>query len=79
MSKNLVTVKNIVKRFGGLVALNDCNLEIKEKSITGIIGPNGSGKSTLFNVITGNLKPEKGTVIYNDKDITGFESMTYFT
>ncbi len=78
MSKNLVTVKNIVKRFGGLVALNDCNLEIKEKSITGIIGPNGSGKSTLFNVITGNLKPEKGTVIYNDKDITDFESHDLF-
>lgn len=78
MSKNLVTVKNIVKRFGGLVALNDCNLEIKEKSITGIIGPNGSGKSTLFNVITGNLKPEKGTVIYNDIDITGFESHELF-
>ena len=78
MSKNLVTVKNIVKRFGGLVALNDCNLEIKEKSITGIIGPNGSGKSTLFNVITGNLKPEKGTVIYNDIDITGFESYELF-
>ncbi len=78
MSKNLVTVKNIIKRFGGLVALNDCNLEIKEKSITGIIGPNGSGKSTLFNVITGNLKPEKGTVIYNDIDITGFESYELF-
>ena len=60
MNDTLVTVKNIVKKFGGLVALNDCNLDIKEKSITGIIGPNGSGKSTLFNVITGHMKPESG-------------------
>ena len=46
--KNLVQVESIVKTFGGLKALNDCSLEIKENSITGIIGPNGSGKSTLF-------------------------------
>ena len=58
--KNLVQVESIVKTFGGLKALNDCSLEIKENSITGIIGPNGSGKSTLFNVITGNLKPDSG-------------------
>ena len=65
MKNTLVTVKNIVKRFGGLVALNDCSLEIKDKSITGIIGPNGSGKTTLFNVITGHLKPEAGSVFYS--------------
>ncbi len=79
MKNTLVTVKNIVKRFGGLVALNDCSLEIKDKSITGIIGPNGSGKTTLFNVITGHLKPEAGSVFYDGTDITGFESYELFS
>ena len=78
MSKILVKVENIIKTFGGLVALNDCSLEIKEKSITGIIGPNGSGKSTLFNVITGNLKPDTGKIFYNGVDITNSEPFELF-
>jgi len=78
MSKILVKVENIVKTFGGLVALNDCSLEIKDKSITGIIGPNGSGKSTLFNVITGNLKPDTGKVFYNGVDISNSEPFELF-
>ena len=76
--KNLVQVESIVKTFGGLKALNDCSLEIKENSITGIIGPNGSGKSTLFNVITGNLKPDSGKIIYNGNEITNQESHDLF-
>ena len=76
--KNLVQVESIVKTFGGLKALNDCSLEIKENSITGIIGPNGSGKSTLFNVITGNLKPDSGKVTYNGNEITNQESHDLF-
>ncbi len=78
MIKNLVQVKSVVKSFGGLKAFNDCSLEIKEKSITGIIGPNGSGKSTLFNVITGNLKPDSGKITYNGLDITNKESHELF-
>ena len=74
MSKNLVQVESVVKTFGGLKALNDCSLEIKEKSITGIIGPNGSGKSTLFNVITDNLNPDSGRITYNGNEITNKES-----
>ena len=76
--KNLVQVESIVKTFGGLKALNDCSLEIKENSITGIIGPNGSGKSTLFNVITGNLKPDSGRITYNGCEITNKESHDLF-
>ena len=76
--KNLVQVESIVKTFGGLKALSDCSLEIKENSITGIIGPNGSGKSTLFNVITGNLKPDNGKVTYNGNEITNQESHDLF-
>ena len=78
MSETLLNVQNIVKRFGGLVALNDCTIDIKKGSITGIIGPNGSGKSTLFNVITGQLKPESGEVLYRGQNITGFEPYQLF-
>ena len=78
MSEILVKVENIIKTFGGLVALNNCSLEIKDKSITGIIGPNGSGKTTLFNVITGNLKPDSGKIFYNGIEITNIESHELF-
>ena len=78
MSKILVKVENVIKTFGGLVALNKCSLEIKDKSITGIIGPNGSGKTTLFNVITGNLKPDSGKIFYNGIEITNIESHKLF-
>ena len=78
MSETIVNVQNIVKRFGGLVALNDCTIDIKKGSITGIIGPNGSGKSTLFNVITGQLKPESGEVFYRGQNITGLEPYQLF-
>ena len=78
MNNTLIKVENLVKTFGGLVALNDCSLEIKDKAITGIIGPNGSGKTTLFNVITGNLKPDTGKVFYNGVEITNEESHDLF-
>ncbi len=79
MSETILSVRNLTKRFGGLIALNNCNIDIEENSITGIIGPNGSGKSTLFNVITGHLKPEEGSVFYNNNDITGLESYELFS
>ena len=79
MTETILSVRNLTKRFGGLVALNNCNIDIEENSITGIIGPNGSGKSTLFNVITGHLKPEEGSVFYNSMDITGLESYELFS
>lgn len=79
MNKTILSVQNLTKRFGGLVALNNCNIDIEENSITGIIGPNGSGKSTLFNVITGHLKPEEGSVFYNNNNITGLESYDLFS
>ena len=78
MKTSLVKVQNMNKSFGGLKAINDCSIEIKENSITGIIGPNGSGKSTLFNLITGNLKPDQGNVFYNGLEITGKEPYELF-
>jgi len=62
--------ENVVKRFGGIIALNKVNIKLRKGKITLLIGPNGSGKTTLVNVISGFLTPEEGKVIYKGKDIT---------
>ncbi|RKJ21716.1 ABC transporter ATP-binding protein, partial [Butyricicoccus sp. 1XD8-22] len=67
----LLEVKDLNKKFGGLVVSKDINLQVQEGQIYGIIGPNGAGKSTLFNQISGYIKPDSGNVIFNGKDITG--------
>ncbi len=67
----MLEVKDVVKRFGGLVALNKVSLTVKENELLGLIGPNGSGKTTLFNVITGYYRPEEGKVFYRGEEITG--------
>jgi branched-chain amino acid transport system ATP-binding protein len=66
----ILRVENIVKRFGGLVALDNVSFEVREGEFLGIIGPNGAGKTTLFNVITGFLKPEQGRIVFKGVDIT---------
>ena len=74
MSENILQIENLSKYFGGLAAVSDCSLKIKEGSITGIIGPNGSGKTTLFNLIAGNLKASSGKVLFYDEDVTDVPS-----
>ena len=74
----ILTVENLTKYFGGLAAVSNCSLKIKQGSITGIIGPNGSGKSTLFNLIAGNLKPNSGKVIFDNQNITEKPSYELF-
>lgn len=68
----MLSVKNVAKRFGGLVALNRISIDVYENEILGIVGPNGAGKTTLFNCITGFLNPEEGKIVYKDTDITGW-------
>jgi len=67
----LLEVRNIVKSFGGLRALQDVSLSVAKGEIRAVIGPNGAGKSTLFNVMTGLLKPDTGGVVFEGEPITG--------
>jgi branched-chain amino acid transport system ATP-binding protein len=66
----ILEARNLSKSFGGLKAVNNVDLSVDEGEILSIIGPNGSGKTTLFNLITGFLKPNTGTVEYRGQDIT---------
>jgi len=68
----LLELRGVTKRFGGLVAVNNVDLDIEEGEIRGIIGPNGAGKTTLFNLITGNYPVTEGRIKYNGEDITRF-------
>ena len=74
MSENILEIKNLSKYFGGLAAVSNCSLKIKQGTITGIIGPNGSGKTTLFNLIAGNLRSSGGSVLFNNENITDVPS-----
>ncbi len=67
----LLSVRNAVKRFGGLVAVNDVSFEVRAGEIVGLIGPNGAGKSTMFNLVTGTAPMSGGTVEFLGHDITG--------
>ena len=70
----LLEIRNLSKRFGGLRAVSDIDLDIPGGTVHGIIGPNGSGKSTLFNLVSGVYKPEPGArITFAGQDITGWE------
>lgn len=66
----MLKIINLKKYFGGVKAVDGCNFEVKEKTITALIGPNGAGKSTVFNLISGVLKTDSGKVIFNNNNIT---------
>ena len=66
----MLEIVNVTKNFGGLTALNDIDLAVKEKQIYGLIGPNGAGKTTLFNIITGFLPPSEGSIQFSGKELT---------
>jgi len=66
----LLEVKNITKRFGGLVAVKDFSLDVDRGQIKALIGPNGAGKTTAFNCVAGFYRANEGKVIFDGKDIT---------
>jgi branched-chain amino acid transport system ATP-binding protein len=74
----VISVRRIFKAFGGIHAVDDCTFDVTSGSITGLIGPNGAGKTTLFNIVAGFFKPDSGTVIFDDRDITGLEPHELF-
>ena len=67
----ILEVKGINKRFGGLQALGDVNLDVTENTVHAIIGPNGAGKSTLLNVLVGKLIPDSGSVSFQGQSVLG--------
>ncbi|RDD53898.1 MAG: ABC transporter ATP-binding protein [Candidatus Korarchaeota archaeon NZ13-K] len=70
--QSVLSTKNLTKRFGGLIAVNDVSLEVRRGTITMIMGPNGSGKTTLINLCSGMLKPDEGRIFFEGRDITGW-------
>lgn len=67
----LLDIKNLSKRFGGVVAVDDFHLELEDHTLQAIIGPNGAGKTTIFNLITGIYPPTTGEVHFDQKRIDG--------
>ena len=74
----MLSIKNLNKNFGGLKAVNDVSLNIKQGSITGLIGPNGAGKTTLFNTIAGVYSPNSGEIFLENNNITGLKPHELF-
>ena len=66
-------VEGLRKTFGGIVAVDEVSFDVEAGTLTGLIGPNGAGKSTTFNLITGMLEPDAGTVRFNGEDVTGLQ------
>ncbi len=67
----ILVAKNVTKRFGGLVAVDNVSVDIPEQAIYSVIGPNGAGKTTFFNCITGFYTPEEGEIIFQGESIKG--------
>ncbi len=71
MSQPLLSVSGLMMRFGGLLAVNNVSLELREREIVSLIGPNGAGKTTVFNCLTGFYKPTGGTILLRDQHLEG--------
>ncbi len=70
---SLLNVEGISKHFGGLAAVSRVDLQVSEGEVVGLIGPNGAGKTTLFNLLSGALKPNAGSIRFRGEDITGLK------
>jgi branched-chain amino acid transport system ATP-binding protein len=67
---NILTIERLTKSFGKVMAVENLSLQVNRGEILGIIGPNGAGKTTLFNLITGEIRPNRGKVVFNGTDVT---------
>ena len=66
----MIQVKNVTKKYGSTIAVDNINFEVKDGEVVGFLGPNGAGKSTTMNMITGFIEPTKGQIIINGNDIS---------
>ena len=66
----MIEVKNVTKKYGNKIAVDNINFEVKDGEVVGFLGPNGAGKSTTMNMITGFIEPTDGTIMINGKDIS---------
>jgi branched-chain amino acid transport system ATP-binding protein len=67
----MLSARSVTVRFGGLVAVDDVDLDVGERELVGVIGPNGAGKTTLFHVLSGVLAPSSGHLVIAGEDFTG--------
>lgn len=70
LDKQKLETKNLIKKYGSRVVVNDVSVEVKQGEIVGLLGPNGAGKTTTFYMIVGFVKPNQGAILLNDRDIT---------
>src|SRR5581483_6685018 len=70
MPDSILELRNLTRRFGGVIAVNDVSLSLQPGEIVGLIGPNGAGKTTLVNLITGFLPKTSGSVLFEGRDIS---------
>ena len=70
MADAALKVSGLTRHFGGVVAVNDVTLEIARNAVHAVIGPNGAGKSTLVNLLSGDLRPSAGTIVFDGTDIS---------
>ena len=71
---HILEIREVSKRFGGVIAVNRCSLALSPGRIYGLIGPNGSGKTTLFNCITGLERRDAGAILFKGRRIDGLKS-----
>ena len=69
----MLKINNLKKSFGGIIATDNVSLELEKQTINAIIGPNGAGKTTLFNLITGKLKTDSGSIFIENREITNLD------
>lgn len=70
----LLSLQNLTKNFGGLVAVNGVSLSVEAGSVVGLIGPNGAGKTSVFNLITGNYRPDRGEIAFAGTRLNGLRT-----
>ena len=75
----IIDVQDVTKRFGKVLAVDHCSLEVEQGSITGLIGPNGAGKTTMFNMAAGVFAPTSGRILLDGEDVTGLPAHRLFS